>query len=433
MNKHDSERVAGLLSSFGATYTEDLKNADIVVFLTCCVREGAENRLLGHVNSLSGLTPRKGSPINRRIVAVGGCMGQRDGENMFDKAPCADVVFGTQNIHELPYLIAQAIESEDGACNTINDPTLSALGLPSVREKTYSAWLPIMTGCDNFCTYCIVPYVRGRERSRPLEDITKEASLLVKDGVKEITLLGQNVNSYGRDLYGEPQFAKVLRSVDETGIERLRFVTSHPKDLTDEVIELFGTLDSLMPALHLPVQSGSDEVLSRMNRKYDSARYMSLITKLRKACPDIALSTDVIVGFPGESEEDFNATLELVEKCRFTQVFTFIYSPRSGTPAANYSDTVSKEVAQKRFDKLFSVVETGALKANRADEGKTVKVLIEGTSKKDASMMTGRSEKNQTVHVPSPSANCTESLIGQIIDVQIKQAKTWYLMGEAQL
>lgn len=431
MNKHDSERIAGSLIEHGASSVDSVEAADIVVFMTCVVRESAETRLLGHVNSLSGVALRDGSPLNRRIIAVGGCMGQRDGENLLDSAPHVDVVFGTQNVHELCDLILRAIDESRPAFHTIEEPTLSALDLPSERESPFSAWLPITTGCNNFCTYCIVPYVRGREKSRALADIASEAQQLVDSGVKEITLLGQNVNSYGTDIFGEPRFASALDAVDATGIERLRFATSHPKDLTDEVIERFGTLRSLMPALHLPVQSGSDAVLARMNRHYSADHYLNLISKLRQACPDIALSTDIIVGFPGETEEDFMQTLNLVKKVGYTQVFTFLYSPRSGTPAASFEDAVPHDVAQDRFERLFKEVEKGAYAANQADAGKVVEVLVEGTSKRDDDMLTGRSRKNQNVHFPIPAGKKADDMVGTLMNVHVDEARTWYLLGKA--
>ena len=298
-----------------------------------------------------------------------------------------------------------------------------------MREHDWAAWLPITVGCNNFCSYCIVPYVRGREKSRPLDDITAEARSYVEAGVKEITLLGQNVNSYGRDLYGEPRFADVLRAVDAAGIERLRFATSHPKDLTDEVIGLFATLPSLMPALHLPVQSGSNRILSAMNRRYTREHYLGLIEKLRRARPDIALSTDIIVGFPGETEEDFMDTYRLVEEVGYSQVFTFIYSKREGTPAAEMDDDTPREVIQERFDRLVDLVQRKAFEANQAELGATVLVLVEGTSKRDDSILAGKSPKNQTVHAPVPAGADAASLVGRIVPVTIEEARTWYLSG----
>ena len=271
--------------------------------------------------------------------------------------------------------------------------------------------------------------MRGREKSRTVEDIIAEARSLVNEGVKEITLLGQNVNSYGRDLYGSPQFSELLKRVSDTGIERLRFATSHPKDLTDEVIALFGELPNLMPALHLPVQSGSNAILHEMNRRYTRERYLELIDKLRLARPDIALSTDVIIGFPGETEQDFLDTYSLIEQVGYHQVFTFLYSPREGTPAAELAPTSTHEEIQDRFDRLVELVQQGAFSANQADLGATVPVLIEGTSKRDPSILAGKSPKNQTVHAPLPSGVKLEDLLGTIVSVKIDEARTWYLKG----
>lgn len=430
MNKHDSERISGLLQSEGASEVESIEDADIVVFVTCCVRESAETRLLGHVNSIKNLPLRHGSSIGRRIVAIGGCMGQNYEEKLLERAPKIDVVFGTNNIFELPSLIGVAIEGGAFEHHTLQQADDFPTSLPTKRESPWSAWLPITIGCDNFCTYCIVPYVRGREKSRPLEDIVDEARGYVASGVKEITLLGQNVNSYGRDLYGSPAFAKALEAVCGTGIERLRFATSHPKDLSDDVIALFGKLDALMPALHLPVQSGSNRVLERMNRRYTREHYLDLVAKMRDACPDVALSTDVIVGFPGETDADFEDTLVLIDEVGYNQVFTFIYSPRTGTPAASYPDAVPRAVAQERFDRLFKVVEERAFEANQQDLGKVVPILVEGASKGDSSRLSGRSPRNQNVHAPLPEGVKAPDVAGTILDVKVTEAKTWYLSGE---
>ena len=272
--------------------------------------------------------------------------------------------------------------------------------------------------------------MRGREKSRPFDNIIDEARRYVSAGVKEITLLGQNVNSYGRDLYGKPRFADILEAVADTGIERLRFATSHPKDLTDEVIAKFGTLGALMPALHLPVQSGSNSVLKAMHRGYTSEHYLELVHKIREACPEIALSTDIIVGFPGETEKDFEDTYKLVDSVGYTQVFTFIYSKRAGTPAAEMEDDTPREVIQSRFDRLVELVQAHAFEANQAETGRTVDVLVEGPSKRDKNLLAGKSPKNQTVHAPLPQGVSIEDLIGTIVPVEIREARTWYLKGE---
>lgn len=427
MNKHDSERIVGILESLGCIEVNSPEEADIVIFMTCCVRESADTRLFGHVMSLKDQPLRTGTSLDQRIIAIGGCIGQRDGEALTKKMPHVQVTFGTASIQSLPHLLFEAIEGRT-ASDTQERSTGFSTDLPTHRAQPWAAWLPITVGCNNFCTYCIVPYVRGRERSRALEDVRADAEAYVAQGVKEITLLGQNVNSYGRDLYGAPRFADALDAVDASGIERLRFATSHPKDLNPEVIERFGSLRSLMPALHLPVQSGSDRILDAMNRKYTQAHYLQLISALRDACPDIALSTDIIVGFPGETEEDFQETLKLVDEVGYHQVFTFIYSKREGTPAASYSQEVPREVAQERFDRLLAVVEKHALEANIRDMGRVTQVLFEGSSKKDPSMMTGKSPKNQTVHVPLPEG-ADAPLPGTILPVRIDAAKTWYLTG----
>lgn len=430
MNKHDSERVAGILEALGSEAVPTIEEADIVVFLTCCVRESAETKLYGNVNAIKNYPLRPHSPFTKRLIALGGCIGQRDGVEVMDRLPHVDVVFGTESIHSLPTLLEEAMNEHISCSETGSDGNRFSTDLPSKRESPWSAWLPITVGCDNYCTYCIVPYVRGHERSRTLEDVTTEAQRLVDEGVQEITLLGQNVNSYGRDLYGQPAFADVLRRIDETGIPRLRFATSHPKDLTDEVIGLFGELESLMPYLHLPFQSGSNRVLERMNRHYTREHYMGLIHKLKDACPGIALSTDVIVGFPGETEEDFLDTYDLIDTVGFNQVFTFIYSPRSGTPAASFPESVPRSVAQDRFDRLVDLVQRKAFEANQVDRDTVIPILVEGVSKKDPHRLVGKSPKNQNVHAPIPQGRSAEDLMGEFLNVRIDDAKTWYLSGE---
>lgn len=429
MNKHDSERVTGMLESLGSSCVETIEDADVVVFMTCCVREAADVRLLGQVASMKNVPLRKGSPLEKRIIAVGGCIGQRDGDKLFGELPHLDVVFGTNNLASLPGMLKGVLEGDRHVVETLEESESFPTDLPITRENSWAAWLPITIGCNNFCTYCIVPYVRGREKSRTLEDIVDEAKRYVSAGVKEITLLGQNVNSYGRDLYGKPRFADVLEAVADTGIERLRFATSHPKDLTDEVIAKFGTLDALMPALHLPAQSGSDAILKAMHRSYTVEHYLGLIEKLRAVKPGISLSTDIIVGFPGETEQDFMGTYRLVEEVGYSQVFTFIYSKREGTPAASYFDDTPHEVIQERFDRLREVVERGAYDFNQAQKGHVVDVLIEGASKKDSRIATGHSPENINVHAPIPEGAVLEDLVGRIVPVKIEEARTWYLRG----
>ena len=431
MNLHDSERVAGVLDSCGCICVDDPDQADIVVFMTCCVREKADQHLYGQASAMvSAPTP----PSGRRVVAIGGCIAQRDGEKIREHVACADVVFGTSAIESLPTLLADAF-SGDGShaeVDTVEEGRSFSTDLPSHRAQRFHAWVPIMTGCDNFCTYCIVPYVRGREKSRTMESIVSEVEALVAEGVREVTLLGQNVNSYGRNIYGEPRFAELLRKVGETGIERIRFTSSNPKDLDDDVIRAMAEVPAVMPHLHLAVQSGSSRVLKAMNRKYTREEYLDLVERLRTAMPDLALSTDIIVGFPGETEEDFEQTLSLVREANFSSAFTFIYSRRPGTPAAKMPDDTPREVIQKRFDRLADLVAEQAHEANQADLGQLVSVLVEGSSKRDANIMVGHSEKNRTVHFSAPEGRDPESLIGSICDVRVEEARTWYLRGSIE-
>ena len=431
MNLHDSERVSGVLDECGCVCVDDPDDADIVVFMTCCVREKADQHLYGQASAMvSAPTP----PSGRRVVAIGGCIAQRDGEKIREHVACADVVFGTSALASLPSLLADAFAGDGGrgAVDTLEAARPVATDLPSHRASAFHAWVPIMTGCNNFCTYCIVPYVRGREKSRTMEGIVAEVEKLVSDGVREVTLLGQNVNSYGRNIYGEPRFAELLRRVTATGIERIRFTSSNPKDLSDETIAAMAETPAVMPHLHLAVQSGSTRVLRAMNRSYTREEYLALVARLRAAMPDLALSTDIIVGFPGETEEDFEDTLSLVREAGFSSAFTFIYSPRPGTPAAKMDDDTPREVIQERFDRLAELVAQQAHDANQSDLHQLVSVLVEGCSKKDGGILVGHSEKNRTVHFPLPEGRRAEDLVGSIVDVRVEEARTWYLRGSVE-
>ena len=428
MNLHDSERVSGVLDECGCVCVDDPDDADIVVFMTCCVREKADQHLYGQASAMvSAPTP----PSGRRVVAIGGCIAQRDGERIREHVACADVVFGTSALASLPSLLADAFAGDGGrvAVDTVEEDRPFSTDLPSHRASAFHAWVPIMTGCNNFCTYCIVPYVRGREKSRTMEGIVAEVEKLVADGVREVTLLGQNVNSYGRNIYGEPRFAELLRRVAATGVERIRFTSSNPKDLSDETIAAMAQTPSVMPHLHLAVQSGSTRILRAMNRSYTREEYLALVGRLRAAMPDLALSTDIIVGFPGETEEDFEDTLSLVREAGFSSAFTFIYSPRPGTPAAKMVDDTPREVIQERFDRLAELVAQQAHDANQSDLHRPVSVLVEGCSKKDGGILVGHSEKNRTVHFPLPEGRRAEDLVGSIVDVRVEEARTWYLRG----
>ncbi len=432
MNLHDSERVAGVLDECGCVCVGEPDDADIVVFMTCCVREKADQHLYGQASAMvSAPTP----PSGHRVVAIGGCIAQRDGERIRENVACADVVFGTSALASLPDLLADAFRDGGGAAHVDvreEEDRPFSTELPSHREQPFHAWVPIMTGCNNFCTYCIVPYVRGRERSRTMESVVSEVERLVADGVREVTLLGQNVNSYGRTIYGEPRFAELLRKVGQTGIERVRFTSSNPKDLSDDTIAAMAEVPAVMPHLHLAVQSGSTRILKAMNRSYTREEYLDLVARLRAAIPGIALSTDIIVGFPGETEEDFLQTLSLVREAAFSSAFTFIYSRRPGTPAAKIPDDTPREVIQERFDRLADQVAKQAHEANQDDLGKVVKVLVEGPSKRDENVLVGHSEKNRTVHFPVPPGLSEREVVGRIARVRVEEARTWYLRGEME-
>lgn len=428
MNLHDAERVRGLLDDCGCVQVATYREADIVVFMTCSVREKADTHLYGQVANLVVLPD---PPSGKRVVAIGGCIAQRDGAKLKKRIPNVDVVFGTSALACVPELLCEAFESTDDEVfvDTIEKNRGFSTDLPTHRDQSFHAWVPIMTGCNNFCTFCIVPYVRGRERSRVLERIVLEAQKLVDEGVREITLLGQNVNSYGRDLYGKPCFADLLREVGKTGIERIRFTSSNPKDLSDETIAAMAETPAVMPQLHLAVQSGSSRVLKLMRRSYNREQYLDLIRRLKARIPDISLSTDIIVGFPGETEEDFQETLSLVREVGFASAFTFIYSKRPGTPAAKLVDTTPHEVIQERFDRLVALVEGLAFAANQKELHTRVESLVEGTSKKNPHVLVGHSPKNQTVLFDLPPEHTAEEFIGHMCTVDIDTAKTWYLSG----
>ncbi len=424
MNQHDSERVSGLLDSYGCLMALDPEHADIVVFMTCCVREAADTRLYGQCNSCKSLPP---SPSGKRVVAVGGCIAQRDGEGLLTNVDNVNVIFGTHSIAHVAELIAEAFLDGKRHIRTNEHEDTDAMSMPWHRETQYHAWVPIMTGCNNFCTYCIVPYVRGRERSRTPEDILAEVRRLAADGVKEVMLLGQNVNSYGKNLETPVSFAELLRMVNEVeGIERIRFMTSHPKDLSDELIQAMADCDKVCKYLHLPVQSGSDEILRRMNRHYTKESYMELVRKARAAMPDITLSTDIIVGFPGETEEDFQGTLELVKKVGYMQLFTFIYSKRTGTKAAEMPDPTPRAEKTDRMTRLLKVQDEIAMDLVRQQVGQTVRVLVEGYGRSDGTL-SGRLDNNLTVEFAADPA-----LMGSYAQVHLTGARATVLLGELE-
>ena len=433
MNERDSETIAGMLEEMGYTYEEAFKKADVVVLNTCSVRENADKRFFGVLGQLKN--PHENNL--GRIVAICGCMMQQ--QHIIDtvkaKYSWVDLIFGTHNLAEFPRLFRNVRDEKQKIVDVWADAAPIAEGLPSKRNYPFKSYVSVMQGCNNFCTYCIVPYTRGRERSRNPEDIIAEVECLVKNGCKEITLLGQNVNSYGKaksvpGTYncenGGVDFAGLIRMIDKVeGLERLRFMTSHPKDLSDDLIECFRDCKTLCKQLHLPVQSGSTRLLEKMNRKYTKEHYLELVEKLRKVCPDIALSTDIIVGFPGETEEDFEETLDLVEKVRYDSAFTFIYSVRKGTPAEKFEDQVPEDIKHERFNRLVEVIHRIQEEKAAADQDKVLKVLVEGPSKTNPAVLTGRTESNKTVDFAGPA-----DLIGQIVDVKIIKAQTFSLYGE---
>ena len=425
MNKHDSERIAGMLEALGALMVETVEESDVVVFMTCCVREAADTRLYGQVASMKNIPLRAESPLSKRVIAVGGCIGQRDGGKLTEALPHLDVVFGTHNLGSLPRLLEAAIEGQGKQVEVLAASSEFPTELPTSREHSWAAWLPITIGCNNFCSYCIVPYVRGRERSRRADDIVREADELVKSGVKEIMLIGQNVNSYGLDSDEGVSFAQLLHRVSQTGIERIRFMTSHPKDLSDALIDEMAHNPAVAPHLHLPVQAGSNRILQAMNRRYTREQYLEKVQKLRAAIPHIGLTTDLIVAFPGETEAEFEDTLSLVEQVRYDSAYTFIYSPRKGTRAAEMPGRIAPDVASARIERLIALQEkiTGEVLASM--RGEIVQALVEGVSRRRENQLTGKTGRNINVNF-----NGAPDDIGKMVRVRITGAGSNTLRGE---
>ena len=422
MNEHDSERMAGLLEVQGYRKAPSRDDADVVIFNTCAIRENADNRLYGN---LGRMKPLKQQNPDLRVV-VGGCLAEKDRETIVEKAPWVDVVFGTRNIEALPGLLGAAEEQGIPMVEFAEAISVFPSALPARRDSRFSAWVAIQYGCNNSCTFCIVPSVRGVEVSRPLEQIIDEVRELASEGVVEVTLLGQNVNSYGRDIYATPRFAELLVSLDDVeGLRRVRYTSPHPKDFREPVARAMAETAVVCEHLHLPVQSGSDRILKAMKRSYNRVRYLDKVAMARDIIGDLAISTDIIVGFPGETEEDFEDTLSLVREARFDAAYTFQYSPRPGTEAATMEDQIEKPVVQERFERLVALQERLSLQANRGVVGTTVEVLVEGPSKKDPSQVTGRTRTNKVVHFAS---GATE---GEFVDVAITEAASHYLVGEA--
>ncbi|CCJ32632.1 MULTISPECIES: tRNA (N6-isopentenyl adenosine(37)-C2)-methylthiotransferase MiaB [Caloramator] len=424
MNEEDSEKIAGMLEKMGYVKTDDKEKADVIVMNTCAVRENPETKTYGNLGQLKALKAKK----PELIIAIGGCMMQQKGvgELVKKKFPYVDIIFGTFNIHRFPELLNNAMQSDTTILEVWEKEGEIVEGLPIHRESDIKAFVTIMHGCNNFCSYCIVPYTRGRERSRKPEAIINEIKQLAKDGYKEVTLLGQNVNSYGKDL-DNMSFAKLLRMVNEVeGIERIRFTTSHPKDLTDDVIDAIKECEKVCEHIHLPVQSGSTRILQKMNRKYTKEQYLELVEKIKSKIEDVAITTDIIVGFPGETEEDFEETLDVVKKVEYDSAFTFIYSKRPGTPAEKYEDQVPEDVKHERFNRLVEIVNQVGEKRSKRYQDRIVEVLVEGPSKTDENRLTGRTRTGKLVHFTGGDA----SLKGKLVNVKITQAQMYILLGE---
>ena len=421
LNENDSEKISGMLEEMGYSKTEDLSISDLVIFNTCCVRENAEDKLFGKIGEM-----KKQKEKNNTIIAIGGCMMQEEHivEKLHKSYPFVDIIFGTHTLHKLPEDIYKILVKRKRIDDIMDIDGEVYEGLPIKRNDDIKASVTIMYGCNNFCSYCIVPYVRGRERSRKPEDILNEIKELAKEGYKEITLLGQNVNSYdGGNGY---KFSDLLYDVNKIeGIQRIRFVSPHPKDFTDDVIQAIAICDKICKIVHLPLQSGSSNVLKVMNRKYTKEQYLELAKKMQEQIPGIVFSTDIIVGFPGETEEDFEDTLDVVRKIKFEQVYMFIYSRRVGTPADKMENQIPDEIKHKRFDKLKELVESQIEDNNKKYVGTIQKVLVEGKSKNNPNMLTGRTDTNKVVNFEGD-----EKLIHKIIDLKIVSEHMWYLKGE---
>lgn len=426
MNEHDSEVMAGLLEEQFYIPTKDIKEADFILLNTCCIREKAESKVLSMLGSLKKLKAKKPS----LIVGVCGCMIQQ--KNIVPKilhaCPFVNLMFGTNNMAQLPDYLERIEKYGQPVYEIVDEDSSADLKLPASREFPFKAFVNIMYGCNNFCTYCIVPYVRGRERSRKKEDIIAEVKELVADGAIEVMLLGQNVDSYGNDFKDSVSFADLLKEIDDIpGIERIRFMTSHPKDFSLELIDVIKNSKHICHSLHLPVQSGSNEVLKRMNRKYTRERYLEIVHAMREAIPDVALTTDIIVGFPGETEEQFQETVDLVETVGFDNAFSFIYSKRPGTAAEKFEDQIPLEIKKERLQRLNTSLSKWSLYHNKKYEDQNVKVLVEGLSENNDNMLSGRTDTGKTVIFQGDP-----SLIGKIVNVDITTAQTWVLKGKLE-
>lgn len=424
MNARDSEKLDGILEAVGYIKTDKEDEADFVIYNTCTVRENANNKVYGRLGYLNGFKKKN----KEMLIALCGCMMQETEvvEKIKTSYRFVDLIFGTHNIYKFAELLVNALESDKMVIDVWKDTDKIVEDLPEERKYSFKSGVNIMFGCNNFCSYCIVPYVRGRERSREPKDIINEIENLVKDGVVEVMLLGQNVNSYGKNLENPVTFAELLKEIDAIeGLERIRFMTPHPKDLSDELIEVMKHSKKICKHIHLPLQSGSTKLLKAMNRQYTKEQYLALVDKIRKEIPDVALTTDIIVGFPGETEEDFLDTMDVVQKAEYDSAFTFIYSKRSGTPAAKMENQIPEDVVKDRFDRLLKQVQTIAAKKAERLTGKVEKVLVEEINEQDAHLVTGRLANNSVVHLPG-----NKDMIGKIYNVCLKECKGFYYLGE---
>jgi tRNA-2-methylthio-N6-dimethylallyladenosine synthase len=435
MNVHDSERLAGLLEAAGYVRAGADEQADVVVLNTCAVRENADNKLYGNLGHLAPVKARR----RGMQIAVGGCLAQKDRDVIVRKAPWVDVVFGTHNIGSLPALLERARHNEEAQVEILESLEIFPSTLPTRRESAYAAWVSISVGCNNTCTFCIVPSLRGKEKDRRPGDVLAEVEALVAQGTIEITLLGQNVNTYGVEFGDRGAFAKLLRACGAVdGLERVRFTSPHPAAFTDDVIEAMAETPNVMPQLHMPLQSGSDRILRAMRRSYRAERFLGIVERVRAAIPEAALSTDVVVGFPGETEEDFQATLDVVAAARFAQAFTFQYSPRPGTPAASLADQVPKAVVQERYERLVALQEEISWQENRRQEGQTLEVLVaEGEGRKDGvtARLSGRAPDNRLVHFALPAGlpRADAPRPGDVATVAVTYGAPHHLVADAAL
>lgn len=424
MNEEDSEKLSGMLKKIGYERTEVKQDSDLIIFNTCCVRENAELKVYGNLGALKKLKDKKPD----LIIAICGCMMQQEGmaKEIVKRFPFVDIIFGTHNAYKFPEYLNRVKQEQNSIIEIQNKEDGIVEGLPIDRKSDVKAFVTITYGCNNFCTYCIVPFVRGRERSRKPEDIENEIKDLILKGYKEITLLGQNVNSYGKDLEPKVSFANLLRRINEIeGLERIKFMTPHPKDFTQDVLDAIAECKNVCEQVHLPVQSGSSRILKKMNRHYTKEQYLDLVRRIRETIPNVAITTDIMVGFPGETEEDFEETLSVAREVQYDSAFTFIYSRRKGTPADEMEEQIDENVKHERFNRLVEIINASSAKNNKKYEGRIEEILVEDLSKNDDTKLTGRTRTGKLVNFPGSKDN-----IGKLVKVKIVKANSFSLIGE---